>query len=950
MLSLALALLAQSTSDELSLGWQTTYTESYGEPGSALGLVAGGTRTIGVLGNEAGDAYFLNAYDEQGSDAWSVTLEIPPGWAFHELALSPDANTAFLLSGLRANNQRVLRLEAYRASDGQLLWQTDEPFWALDSFFGGDLDVSSDRVAVLATLGASGSLLEEVRLTVHSTQDGSVVAQSGVLTDTVDRVTLAPSGNSAVLWNEDGRMDLRATETAASLWAVDVATAPGGATGVTELIFDGSEARVVRADGLTASAYDVADGSLQWTFAGLDAREVVAYSTDRVFACGVDGAGSLSGGIQRYAMLEASTGQVLWDGFQVEDIGSLSLLTVQRWTALSDEANGLVAFRDSELYVFDAETGALVGLAPLASGGSSGSLGRMAGNRWVALYASLFGTGGRMADAFLDGGSALWSLDWEFPLPLTPFSPVMDLAANGTELHARWMFNPAPFQAPGNGRYEVLDAETGAPLRGFFLPANTFLRGHDVSPDGTRFSMIDRQTQDTAVLTFDTHTGLEVGNVEYENEISDLNDRDLVWNSDGTGFAATWEKSGSLSVAKFNPDGQVQWKRNFVHPSSDETRTPKLAWEPATGNVILAHSARLQSGFQWVFGVTVMDAQTGVTVKELNWNDGADADFPGYEPISLGLDPELGRLHVVMEVSEDFDERIQVLSVDLNPLSVVGDALVLPADVWTQAIDRGISFSSDFSRVLVATRGDIGGLVAGALLHDVNLETLELTQTKTFDAGGFNSASDVRHLSDGLVAMRLGPQFDDQDLLLLDAESLEVYENLGPTGDVLETGSLVPMPFDSGWALALFGVPYTVGLEVDAQRWDVAPLLATPNEITTAGGPVDFLIGAGAEHAAQPFLLLGSASGTEPGFVIDGVPVPLVFDPYTRDSIVLAGSGPFAETLGVLDGEGEGLARLNLPGLDPGLIGLSAHHAAVTFGAGFAADFVTQPVSLTLVP
>lgn len=950
MLSLALALLAQTNSDELSLGWQTSYAESYGEPGSALGLVAGGSRLIGVLGNEAGDAYFLNAYDEQGADAWSLTLEIPPGWSFHDLALSPDANTAFLLTGLREDNQRVLRLEAYAAGDGQLLWQHDEPFWALDSYFHGDLDVSSDRLAVIAALGTNSSLLAEARLTIHAALDGSVISQSDVLSDSLDRVTLAPSGGTAALWNEGGRMDLRATDSAASLWAVDVATDPGGATGVTELVFDGSEAQLVRADGLITSAYDVADGSFQWSYAGVNAREVVAYSTDRVFVCGVDGTGSLSGGIQRYAMLDASAGQPLWEGLQVEDSGSSSLLTVQRWTAVSDEASGLVAFRDSELYIFDAETGVLRGQAPLAAAGSSGSLGRMQGNRWAVLYESLFGTGGLMADSFLNNGAAGWSLEWEFPLPLTPFLPVMDVAANGAELHARWMFNPAPFQAPGDGRYEVLDAATGEPLRGFFLPAPTYLRGHDVSPDGTRFGMIDRQSQDTAVLTFDTHTGVEVGNVEYQNESSDLNERDLVWNPDGSGFAATWEGSGGVTVAKFNPNGQVQWKRDYVHPGADQTRAPRLAWEASSGDLILAHSARLDPGFQWVFGVAVLDAQTGATVEELNWNDGADADFPGYAPISLGFDPELGRLHAVLEVSEDFDDRIQVLSVDLDPLEVTGEALVLPSDVWTQAIERGISFSPDGSQLLIATRGDIGGLVAGVLLHDVDLETLDLMQTVAFDDGGFNSAFDVRHLSDALVAMRLGPQFDQQDLLLLDADSLQVYESTGPSGALVETGSLVSLPTANGWAVGLFGVPYAAGLEADAQRWDVAPLLATPNAITTAGGAVDFLIGAGPEHAVQPFLVMGSASGTEPGFAIDGVPVPLVFDPYTRDTIVLAGSGPFAETLGALDGEGEGRARLDLPGLDPALIGLTAHHAAVTFGAGFAADFATQPVGLELVP
>ncbi len=51
-----------------------------------------------------------------------------------------------------------------------------------------------------------------------------------------------------------------------------------------------------------------------------------------------------------------------------------------------------------------------------------------------------------------------------------------------------------------------------------------------------------------------------------------------------------------------------------------------------------------------------------------------------------------------------------------------------------------------------------------------------------------------------------------------------------------------------------------------------------------------------------------------------------------------------------LDANGEARARLALPDLDSAPIGVVAHHAAVTFGDGLAAEFAKQPVPLSLVP
>lgn len=129
----------------------------------------------------------------------------------------------------------------------------------------------------------------------------------------------------------------------------------------------------------------------------------------------------------------------------------------------------------------------------------------------------------------------------------------------------------------------------------------------------------------------------------------------------------------------------------------------------------------------------------------------------------------------------------------------------------------------------------------------------------------------------------------------------------------------------------------------------VPPLLASSTQVSVAGGGAVLFDLTG--PAGALYLVLGSLSGTAPGTALGPVTVPLNLDAYTLFSIELANQAPFAKTLGTLDASGAAAAVITLPaGSNPGLAGLSLHHAFVTLGAGPGVSFASNPVALQLKP
>ena len=97
----------------------------------------------------------------------------------------------------------------------------------------------------------------------------------------------------------------------------------------------------------------------------------------------------------------------------------------------------------------------------------------------------------------------------------------------------------------------------------------------------------------------------------------------------------------------------------------------------------------------------------------------------------------------------------------------------------------------------------------------------------------------------------------------------------------------------------------------------------------SSGGTVQFDLEAGSPRAGDVYVLLGSGSGTTPGFTVNSINVPLNVDGYLVGLLGSVGTGVFTSWVGVADATGGASANYTLPPL-PFLAGLRLDHAVLT--------------------
>jgi len=180
--------------------------------------------------------------------------------------------------------------------------------------------------------------------------------------------------------------------------------------------------------------------------------------------------------------------------------------------------------------------------------------------------------------------------------------------------------------------------------------------------------------------------------------------------------------------------------------------------------------------------------------------------------------------------------------------------------------------------------------------------------------------------------------------------ALELEDGVPPTSEdrllghtmVLDAPALlVGSPGAGGFSAALTG---------EVHVYSDTALFHSELSISVAGGGThDLFLRAGPERAGEFHLLLGTVSGTSPGFPLPGgLVLPLVPDAYT--DLTIAG-GALVGGFGVLGPIGEADASLTLPaGGDPALVGLTAHHAFVTLDPTAQLTAVSGAAQVLLVP
>ena len=168
------------------------------------------------------------------------------------------------------------------------------------------------------------------------------------------------------------------------------------------------------------------------------------------------------------------------------------------------------------------------------------------------------------------------------------------------------------------------------------------------------------------------------------------------------------------------------------------------------------------------------------------------------------------------------------------------------------------------------------------------------------------------------------------------------------TGLVVGTGTIKP---DADELLVVKGFE----VQNSGSRLSIEHTLtsATSTISLSAGGSQALDVDFGDDVAGMLYFVVGSASGTEPGFFVGGSLVSLAFDSYLLYTLGSPNSPVLSQSLGALGPGGNATCTLNVgAGSDPALAGIVLSHVAVVLevpGAGTLL-FASNPVSVELTP
>jgi hypothetical protein len=121
-----------------------------------------------------------------------------------------------------------------------------------------------------------------------------------------------------------------------------------------------------------------------------------------------------------------------------------------------------------------------------------------------------------------------------------------------------------------------------------------------------------------------------------------------------------------------------------------------------------------------------------------------------------------------------------------------------------------------------------------------------------------------------------------------------------------------------------------------------------PNMSVTMGGKINLFLEQPVAQGGRLYGVLGTISGTSPGFPAGSVIVPINFDVFTQVVILFWNTDIFKNFQSLLDAQGRAQAIINYGGtLDPGLIGLSMDYAYILANP---IDVTSNAVTVPIVP
>ena len=182
-----------------------------------------------------------------------------------------------------------------------------------------------------------------------------------------------------------------------------------------------------------------------------------------------------------------------------------------------------------------------------------------------------------------------------------------------------------------------------------------------------------------------------------------------------------------------------------------------------------------------------------------------------------------------------------------------------------------------------------------------------------------------------------------------------LVETLTPTGVDQWAGTTAPLTNPELRAFA-HGDLYVVVTTQNFQGGEVrgqlrpGPLNGFSDHVHDSNGGVQLLaITMGPPQAGALYMMLGTASGTSPGLVVDGLTLPLNPDGYLFFLVTHPATGIVSPLIGFLDPGGDAQVIFKVPP-QLGLGGATFHHAFLTFDLNTgAADFVSNAVACAVL-
>lgn len=288
-------------------------------------------------------------------------------------------------------------------------------------------------------------------------------------------------------------------------------------------------------------------------------------------------------------------------------------------------------------------------------------------------------------------------------------------------------------------------------------------------------------------------------------------------------------------------------------------------------------------------------------------------------------------------------------SMQLNDAGQIAFQASLDSPTITTGDDTGLFFGTPGNLQLVAREGDVAPGTGGGIFGAFSGSTMIMNNRGQIL---FNNTVTGGTNPDGALFC-FDPATGVQPVILSN-EQIEVapgvFKGYASSGWIqFNNGKSRPLSFndDGDFVLRNFYQDPTSGIV----RGHLGSLFGYPESLSAStGGTHQWFLDAGAAQAGYGYLMLGSVTGTTPGFSAGAVTVPLNPDIYFNLTILYANTPVFTNTLATLDANARGQASLNIPPAIPGIVGVTLNHAYLGFNQFNAVKFASGAQSVTFVP